>query len=78
MKNNGKIQGSSFWARPIIVQPDCVYVHRNIAPIEVEDGADLYEYEEIVYDLEEYIVMLQEQIISTQKALVQMYERSIL
>lgn len=59
------------------MQPDCVYVHRNITPIEVDDGADLYEYEETVYDLEEYIVMLQEQIISTQKALVQMYERSL-
>lgn len=73
MKNNGRVTGSKEWAKPIIVCPDNVYIHKNI--VELEDG--MCEYDEVSYDLEEYIVMLQEQIISTQKALVQMYERSM-
>lgn len=70
MKNNGKVQGSPEWAKPIVVMPDCVYIHKNIT--QIDDG--LYEYDEISYDIEEYIALLQEEITSTQMALVEMYE----
>ena len=70
MKNNGRVQGNKEHAKPIVVFPDCVYLHKNIEPL--DDG--LYEYDEIVYDVEEYICIMQEQIISLQHALVAMHE----
>lgn len=75
MKNNGKVQGSKEWAKPIVVYPDCVYIHKNIKEIEDSYGNTMYEYDEIVYDHEEYIMVLQEQVTSLQKTLVMMFEK---
>lgn len=74
MKNNGRVQGSKEWAKPIVVYPDCVYIHKNIKEIEDSEGNTMYEYNEIVYDHDEYIMVLQEQVTSLQKAMVTMFE----
>lgn len=74
MKNNGKVTGSKEWAKPIVVYPDCVYIHKNIKEIEDSEGNTIYEYDEIVYDHDEYIMVLQEQVTSLQKAMVTMFE----
>ncbi len=58
MKRIGIVQGSKEQAKERIIGKDTVYIHKNIKKIENEDGAEMYEYEEIQYDKDEYIELL--------------------
>lgn len=75
MNNNGRVIGTKYWARPIVVCKDAVYVHNNIKPVSFEEGSELYEYDEEVYDLEEYIVMLSGEVEQTKRELAQILEQ---
>lgn len=61
MKYIGLVQGSEAQALPLIINGDIVYVHKDIKPIEREDGTVLYEYYEYLYTRDEYLQVITQQ-----------------
>ena len=59
MKDMGIIRGSALQAVPLIIGKDTVYIHKNIHPVEGEEG--LYEYHEIQYEKDEFIKLMADQ-----------------
>ncbi len=64
--DNGIVQGSAYWAQPLIFGKDTVYVHDQIKELppdpEFPDSEPLYEYHEITYGKDEfYALMAQKQ-----------------
>lgn len=61
-----EVYGSSEQAKPLIVDVDTVYVHKNIEKVEQDAQGnpveDLYKYEETQYMLHEYIQIMAEQL----------------
>lgn len=66
MKYIKEVYGSSEQAKPLIVNIDTVYVHKNIEKIEQDPEGnpveDLYKYEEWQYTYPEYIQIMAEQL----------------
>jgi hypothetical protein len=54
MVDMGIRHGSEYWAEPLRVEKDTVYVHTDITQVEDEDGNPMWEYHEYQYTLKEY------------------------
>lgn len=65
MKEVGLVQGSEAQAKPLIINGDIVYVHKDIKQIEHEDMhgniITLYEYYEYLYSRDEYLEVITQQ-----------------
>lgn len=72
MKYIQEVYGSSEQAKPLIVNIDTVYVHKNIVKVEQDSEGksveDLYKYEEWQYTYPEYIQIMAEQLIVNSEA----------
>ena len=64
MKYVGLVQGSEAQAKPIIINGDIVYIHKDIKKVQREDEIGVhehYEYYEYLYDRDEYLQILTQQ-----------------
>ena len=84
MRNMGIVHGSAGQAKPLIIGKDTVYVHSDIEKVEMEDGSESYQYNEIQYEKDEYIRIMAEQnesmesdITNLQLALCDLYESTL-
>ena len=65
MKEIGLVQGSEAQAKPLIINGDIVYVHKDIKKVEREDMhgniITFYEYYEYLYTRDEYLQVITQQ-----------------
>lgn len=58
MQDMGIVHGCAEQAQPLIVGTDTVYLHSQISEYTDENGALMYQYNEIQYTKDEYIELI--------------------